>query len=84
MAYNNFDVRLKLFDFNSYLFPGSVGITGFNDVGRVWVPNESSSKWHDGYGYGVYVIPAELIFIQFSQGFSTEGRINYISLGYRF
>ncbi|MCQ6956510.1 BamA/TamA family outer membrane protein [Mucilaginibacter aquariorum] len=84
MAYNNFDVRLKLFDFNSYLFPGSVGITGFNDVGRVWVPNESSSKWHDGYGYGVYVVPAELIFIQFSQGFSTEGRINYISLGYRF
>ncbi|MFD0793636.1 hypothetical protein ACFQZX_08400 [Mucilaginibacter litoreus] len=84
MLYNGLEFRLKVLDFNSYLFPGSIGITGFNDVGRVWVPDESSSKWHDGYGGGIYINPAELISIQFSQGFSTEGSIHYFSLNYRF
>ncbi|WP_374949002.1 BamA/TamA family outer membrane protein [Mucilaginibacter sp.] len=84
MAYNGLDLRLKTFDFNSYLFPGSVGVLAFNDVGRVWSPNESSSKWHDGYGFGVYVTPAELVFIQFSKGYSKEGSISYLALGYRF
>ncbi|WP_449438624.1 BamA/TamA family outer membrane protein [Pedobacter steynii] len=36
MAYHNLDMRLKLFNFTSYLVPGTVGMIGFNDVGRVW------------------------------------------------
>ena len=84
MAYNNIEARLKLFDFNSYLFPGSLGVIGFNDVGRVWTPGESSSKWHDGYGYGVFLIPAELVLIQGTIGRSTEGKFVYVNLGYRF
>jgi hypothetical protein len=84
MAYNNLEMRLKVLDFNSYLFPGSVGIMGFNDVGRVWVPNESSSQWHDGYGGGIYVNPAELISIQIYKGYSREGSIMYFSFNYSF
>ncbi|MFA6084085.1 hypothetical protein [Mucilaginibacter sp.] len=84
MAYNDLELRLKVLDFNSYLFPGSVGILGFNDLGRVWSPNESSSQWHDGYGFGVYLIPADLISIQFSKGYSKEGSISYLSIGYNF
>jgi hypothetical protein len=84
MAYNDLELRLKVLDFNSYLFPGSVGILGFNDVGRVWSPNESSSQWHDGYGFGVFLIPADLIFVQFSKGYSKEGSISYLSIGYNF
>lgn len=83
-AYNNLELRQKVFDFNSYLFPGSVGVIGFNDVGRVWSPNESSDKWHDGYGAGIYISPAELLFIQFARGYSKEGSISYLSLGYNF
>ncbi|MBD1391559.1 BamA/TamA family outer membrane protein [Mucilaginibacter glaciei] len=84
MAYNDIELRLKILDFNSYLFPGSFGVLGFNDIGRVWVPNESSSQWHDGYGFGVYLIPANLVSIQFSKGYSKEGSISYLSLGYKF
>ncbi|OJW15900.1 hypothetical protein [Mucilaginibacter sp. 44-25] len=84
MAYNGLEFRLKVFNFNSYLFPGSIGITGFNDVGRVWVPGEASSNWHDGYGGGIFINPADLISIQYSQGFSTEGSIHYLSFNYRF
>jgi len=84
MLYNNLELRLKLFDFNSYLFPGSVGIIGFDDIGRVWLPGEHSTEWHNGYGAGVYFVPVELVLLQFSKGFSTEGSINYLTIGYRF
>lgn len=84
MFYHNLDLRLKLFDFTSYLFPGSAGLLGFHDTGRVWVPSQSSDSWHTGYGGGVYVVPAELILIQGAVGFSKEGSMPYISIGFSF
>jgi hypothetical protein len=80
--YHNLDLRFKLFSFNSYLVPGSVGLTGFNDVGRIWQPKEHSSTWHHGYGGGLYVVPAELILIQAAVGFSEEGTLPYISVAF--
>ena len=84
MAYDNFEIRLKLFDFASYLLPGTLGLVGFNDVGRVWVPGESSNQWHDGYGGGFYFLPAQLILVQAAVGFSKEGTYPYVSAGFRF
>jgi hypothetical protein len=82
--YHNLDFRMKLFNFSSYITPGAVGLIGFNDLGRVWEPGTSSSTWHEGYGGGVYVIPAELILIQATVGFSKEGALPYISVGFSF
>ncbi|MDP9077449.1 MAG: outer membrane protein assembly factor [Bacteroidota bacterium] len=84
MAYDNLEVRIKLFDYASYIVPGTLGLVGFNDVGRVWVPGESSSQWHDGYGGGLYWIPAQLILVQGVVGFSKDGAYPYISAGFRF
>ncbi|MEO6523977.1 MAG: BamA/TamA family outer membrane protein [Mucilaginibacter sp.] len=84
IAYNNLELRLKVLDFNSYLLPGTLGLIGFNDVGRVWVPGESSDVWHDGYGGGIYLLPAQLILIEGVVGFSKEGALPYISIGFRF
>lgn len=83
-VYYNLDVRLKLFDFTSYITPGEVGMIAFNDIGRVWEPGESSSTWHDGFGGGLYVRPAALILIQGTVGFSKEGALPYISVGFSF
>ncbi|MEZ5017226.1 MAG: BamA/TamA family outer membrane protein [Flavipsychrobacter sp.] len=82
--YNNFEIRIKLFDFNSYLFPGRFGVIGFNDVGRVWARNDISDKWHVGYGGGLFVIPAQTIVLSGVLGFSEEGPLPYVSLGFRF
>ena len=84
MAYHNIELRMKLFDFVSYLFPGTVGLNLFNDVGRVWQPGESSSKWHDGYGGGVYIQPSEQLLIIAQAGHSVEGWLPYIRIGFRF
>lgn len=83
-VYHNLEFRLKLFDFASYLLPGTVGLVAFNDIGRVWLPGETSARWHDGYGGGIYIVPAELFVIQASVGFSTEGALPYITAGFRF
>lgn len=82
--YNNFELRVKLFDFNSYLFPGTVGVIGFNDVGRVWVRSDTSNKWHVGYGGGLFVVPAQTIVLSGVLGYSEEGLLPYVSLGFRF
>ncbi|MDO3640853.1 BamA/TamA family outer membrane protein [Mucilaginibacter sp. L3T2-6] len=84
MVYNNLELRLKLFDYTSYIVPGTLGLVAFNDVGRVWSPGESSNQWHDGYGGGFYLIPAQLILVQAVVGFSNEGAYPYISAGFKF
>ena len=84
MLYHNLDMRLKLFNFTSYLVPGTVGLIGFNDVGRVWEKGESSGRWHQGYGGGLYVIPGEVLLIQATVGFSKEATMPYFSIGFSF
>jgi hypothetical protein len=84
MFYHNIDLRVKLFNFTSYLVPGTIGIVGFNDVGRVWEKGESSGVWHQGYGGGLYVLPGEVILIQATVGFSKEATMPYVSIGFSF
>lgn len=84
MFYNNLDLRLKLFNFTSYLVPGTVGMLGFTDVGRVWEKGEHSGRWHQGYGGGLYVMPGEVILLQASVGTSKEASMLYLSIGFNF
>ncbi len=84
MLYHNLELRVKLFDFTSYIVPGTIGLIGFNDIGRVWTPREKSSKWHTGYGGGFYIIPADLILIQVLLARSNEQVQPYFSVGVRF
>jgi hypothetical protein len=84
MIYNNLDLRLKLFNFTSYLVPGTVGMIGFTDVGRVWEKGEQSGRWHQGYGGGLYVMPGEVILLQASVGASKEASMLYLSVGFNF
>ncbi|MHA6248467.1 BamA/TamA family outer membrane protein [Pontibacter sp. CAU 1760] len=84
MLYHNLELRYKLFDFKSYLFPGSVGLIGFHDIGRVWAEGMPSDKWHTGYGGGFYLVPAKLILLQGVVGVSEEDVLPYVSVGFRF
>lgn len=84
VAYNNTELRIKLFDFVSYLFPGTVGVVAFTDVGRVWAPGEASDKWHHGYGGGIYIVPAEVVLIQAGAAHSVERTLPYVSIGFSF
>lgn len=84
MVYNNTELRIKLFEFRSYLFPANVGLLVFNDVGRIWYKGENSGKWHDGYGGGLFFTPVNMFVLTATVGRSEEGVLPYITFGFRF
>jgi hypothetical protein len=83
--YFNTEVRIKLAEFSTYLFPGSVGLLLFNDVGRVWSDVDDSRRWHDGYGGGIWIAPISRWVLTASVAHSNEEKIlPYLSIGFRF
>lgn len=84
MFYQSTELRVKLFESQSYILPGAVGVIGFNDVGKVWLKNQTSKKWHHSYGGGVYYTPYNLILISATVGVSPEDVLFNLSIGTRF
>ncbi|QMU31295.1 BamA/TamA family outer membrane protein [Adhaeribacter radiodurans] len=82
--YNNLEARIRLFSFQTYLFPGEAGIMAFHDGGRVWNDKEKSNKWHRGYGGGFWFAPVNLIVITAGYMISDENRLPLISAGFLF
>ncbi|MEA5403709.1 BamA/TamA family outer membrane protein [Arcicella sp. DC2W] len=79
--YNNTEIRLKVINIKSYLFPAYAGVLAFNDVGRVWNPNENSEKWHHGYGAGVWVAPFNMVVITGMYGITEESNLFSVKAG---
>lgn len=84
MAYGSAEFRLKLFSSQNYLLPGDVGILGFYDIGRVWLKNENSNKWHSSVGGGLYYVPYSLIMVSATIGISDEDKLFNFTLGTKF
>jgi len=53
--------------------PLQIGIFGGADVGRVWLKNDDSEKWHNDYGGGFWITAAESLSGTFNFFNSTEG-----------
>jgi len=73
-----------LADIASYIIPGQFGIMGLWDIGRVWVNDDNSSKWHNGIGGGIYFAPASVVALTFVVAHSGEGLYPYFTMGLRF
>jgi hypothetical protein len=85
VLYQNTEIRIRLLDFNTYLFPGSFGVHVFNDVGRVWMENEDSKRWHDGYGIGLWLSPIKRFVVTGSVVHSAEEKLMpYFTFGFQF
>ncbi len=82
--YNNTEVRLELFDFYRYLLGGKLGLSAFFDTGRVWVNNENSNIWHQGYGGGVWLNVFDVFILNSTLGYSVEGYILELKAGFFF
>jgi hypothetical protein len=84
MFYHNLDLRIKLAEFRTYVFPGSLGLLLFNDVGRVWVDGENSEKWHQSYGGGIWFAPLSRFVINAFYGVGDDGGLPGVSFGFQF
>lgn len=85
-VYGNLDVRIQLMEFNIYLIRGLTGVLGFFDNGRVWARGDDSSfwHWHQGYGGGIWVAPFNKVAMTATVGFSPDGTLFDISMGFQF
>jgi len=72
LAYGSMELRARLFRSRSYLLPGDVGLVAFNDLGRVWLKNETSKRWHNAYGGGIYYVPFNMVIVSATLAFSKE------------
>ena len=64
-AWGNAELRLRLGGIK-LIIPGSIGIHGLADVGRVWASGETSDRWHHAVGGGIW--------------FSLDGPVTTLSL----
>jgi hypothetical protein len=81
LAYASLELRVRLFDFRSYILPGELGLVGFNDLGRVWMKNDNSKRWHDAFGGGIYYMPFNIAMVSATIAFSEEERLFNFTLG---
>lgn len=84
MAYNNTELRIRFGDFQSYLFPGSIGMILFHDAGHVWHDSDGNTKWASGYGGGLWIAPLKRFVISALITASKENVLPLIGFGFQF
>ncbi len=82
--YNQAELRLRLANFRTYLFPAAFGVFAFIDAGRVWVKNDTDQKMLSGYGGGLWFSPLRRIVLTLSYAISDEDKIPLVGLGWKF
>ena len=83
-VYENAEIRWKFGSTNLYLIKGNIGLIGFADGGRVWIPDESSDKFHWGYGGGFFILPYNKLAFTITYGISEEDQLVNIRAGFLF
>ncbi|MBT0609165.1 metallophosphoesterase [Aequorivita echinoideorum] len=78
------DLRYKFPSFKIGIIPINIGIYGGADLGRVWQRNETSKKWHNSRGGGLYINGSGGLNGSFSAFNSTEGTRVTFGLGFDF
>ena len=84
ILYQTTELRIKLFESNSYIVPGAVGLIAFNEIGKVWMHGEKSTKWHQDFGGGLYYSPYNFAIVSATIAISPESSLVNFSIGTKF
>jgi hypothetical protein len=85
MLFNNTELRIRIANFNTYLFGGIFGVQIFNDIGRVYMDGTPSGEWHDGYGAGIWIAPIKRFVVTASLAHSDEEKLlPRLTFGFQF
>lgn len=82
--YNQAELRLRLANFQTYLFPAAFGILGFVDAGRVWVKDDQDEKFLSSFGGGFWFSPLRRLLLSISVGVSNEDVVPMFGMGWKF
>ena len=82
--YQNTDLRIPIGGLKTSVLPIKFGITGSFDYGRVWIADDTSSKWRNSMGGSIWVVGAEALTVNFGYFNSTDGGRIVFTLGFNF
>ena len=80
----NADVSYRFQQMKTFLFPITFIVYGGYDVGRVWVTNDTSKKWHSAYGGGLQVRWTDAMKANVSTFYGDEGVRLQFGLGFTY
>lgn len=80
-VYGSLELRFKLGQVHSISVPGSLGVLGFGDMGRVWIEDIKSQTWHTAFGGGLYFFPFNHLLISATAGHNEDGMIYNFTIG---
>lgn len=82
--YQSTDLRWNLGKLQNGFAPISYGVFGGFDYGRIWLKNETSDKWHQSFGGGIWFNGINLLTAKFSYFRSSDGGRISAGLGFGF
>lgn len=82
--FNQAELRWKWANLKTYLFPASIGMFAFVDIGRVWVDNDNVNKMATGYGGGLWFSPLRRLVFNVSYAISSEDKIPLVGISWKF
>ena len=75
------DLRYEVGKIKNSILPLTYGFFGGFDLGRVWVPNEYSKKWHNSFGGGFWLNAVDAISVNASYFKSSDGGRVVVGIG---
>lgn len=84
--FHNLDIRFQVLDWDNTWLPMEIGLVGGHDLGRVWLADEVSTKWHRSTTIGVWFNVLDLAVVQPYYSFvaDDEGDVFSLLLGFNF
>jgi len=82
--YQSSDLRWDIGKLKTGVAPISYGVLAGFDYGRVWMPGETSKKWHQSTGVGVWLSSLNLVTGRLSYFVSGDGGRLFVGLGFGF
>jgi hypothetical protein len=83
--FNQTELRLKLANLKTYLFPASFGMFAFFDAGKVSAPAPyDTGSMGTGFGGGFWIAPMNKLLISVSYAVSGEDKIPLFGFGWKF
>ena len=75
------DLRYEVGKIKNSILPLTYGFFGGFDLGRVWIPNEYSKKWHNSFGGGLWLNAVDAISVNASYFKSSDGGRLVVGVG---
>lgn len=82
--YQNTDLRYSFNNIQTAILPVKIGVFVAFDYGRVWLDQESSNKWHNSYGGGVFINGVNTLTVNLGIYNSNDGVRAVFNLGFGF